>query len=281
LKGKHNFECFAKQFNVKIKHYHADNAPFGAHEFKADIANQDQGLTFSGVGTHHQNGVAERSIRTVTQWARTMLLHSILHWPEVADLKLWPFALDHKFFLWNNMPHRDTHLVPIEFFTSTKFQNYKHLERCHVWGSPVFVLDPALQDSKKIPKWNPRSRLGMYLGNIPVHSSTVARVLNLRTGYITAHYHTVHDDLFSTVHNDGTALGLLTPEFWNGLLRTGLEDNIVADYDRAGNLIPPPPLQDEWLTGQEHQVRDEARTRRHQRRTQTVPLQNSDAPATD
>jgi hypothetical protein len=69
LKGKHNFECFAKQFNVKIKHYHADNAPFGANEFKADIENQDQEQTLSGVGAHHQNGVAERSIRIVTQWA--------------------------------------------------------------------------------------------------------------------------------------------------------------------------------------------------------------------
>jgi hypothetical protein len=245
LKGEHNFECFAKQFNVKIKYYHADNAPLGANEFKADIANQDQELTFSGVGAHHQTGVAERSIRTITQWARAMLLHSILRWPEVADLKLWPFALDHAILLWNNMPHRDTRLAPIEVFTSTKFQNYKHLDRCHVWGSPSFVLDRALQDGKKIPKWNPRSRLGMYLGNSPVHSSTVARVLNIRTGYITAQYHTVHDDLFSTVHNDGTALGLLTPKFWNGLLRTGLEDNVVADYDQAGNFIPPPPLQDE------------------------------------
>jgi hypothetical protein len=125
-----------------------------------------------------------------------MLLHSILHWPEVADLKLLPFALDHAIFLWNNMPHRYTCLAPIKVFTLTKFQNYKHLERCHVWGSPVFVLDPALQDAKKIPKWNPISILGMYPGNSPVHSSTVTRVLNLRTGYITAQYHTVHDDLF-------------------------------------------------------------------------------------
>jgi hypothetical protein len=38
-------------------------------------------------------------------------------------------------------------------------------------------------------------------------------------------------------------------------------------------------LQDAWLTGQERQVRDEARTRHHQLRTQTVPLQHSDAPA--
>jgi hypothetical protein len=122
-------------------------------------------------------------------------------------------------------------------------------------GSPIFVLDPALQDGKKIPKWNPRSRLGMYLGNSPLHSSTVARVVNLRTGYITTKYHTVHDDIFITVHNDGTALGLLTPESWNGLFHTGLEYNVVADYDQAGNLIPPPPLKDEWLTGKERQVR--------------------------
>jgi hypothetical protein len=67
MKGKHNFKCFAKQFNVKIKHNRADNDPFGANEFKADIANQDQELKFSGVGSHHQNGVAGRSIRTVTQ----------------------------------------------------------------------------------------------------------------------------------------------------------------------------------------------------------------------
>jgi hypothetical protein len=157
------------------------------------------------------------------------------------------------------MPYRDTRLAPIEVFTSTKFQNYKHLERCHIWGSSVFVLDPALQDGRKIPKWNPRSRLGMYLGNSPVHSSIVARVLNLRSGYITAQSHTVHDDLFSTVHKYGTALGILTPEFWKGHLRTGLEDNIVANDDRAGNLIPLPPLQDEWLTGKERQVRDEAK----------------------
>jgi hypothetical protein len=77
------------------------------------------------------------------------------------------------------MTHRDTQLATIEVFTSTKFQNYKHLDRCHVWGSPNFVLDPALQDGKKIPKWNPRSTVGMYLGNSPAHSSTVARVLNL------------------------------------------------------------------------------------------------------
>jgi hypothetical protein len=111
------------------------------------------------------------------------------------------------------MPYREYHVAPIEVFTSMIFENYKHLERCHVWGSPVFVLDPALQDGKKIPKWDPRSRLGIYLGHSPLHSSTVARDLNLGMGYITAHYHAVHGNMCSTVHNNGTALGIWPPNF--------------------------------------------------------------------
>jgi hypothetical protein len=56
---------------------------------------------------------------------------------------------------------------------------------------------------------------------------------------------------------------------------------VVADYDRVVHVVPPPPLQDEWLTGQEHQVRDEDRARLNQRRTQTVPLRRSNTPAPD
>jgi hypothetical protein len=44
---------FCQKINVKIRHYHADNAPFGGNEFKADIANQDQELTVYGAGAHH------------------------------------------------------------------------------------------------------------------------------------------------------------------------------------------------------------------------------------
>jgi hypothetical protein len=46
----------------------------------------DQTIDFCGVGAHHQNGVAERDIFTVTEMARAMLLHAVLHWPDVTDL---------------------------------------------------------------------------------------------------------------------------------------------------------------------------------------------------
>jgi hypothetical protein len=28
-----------------------------------------------------------------------MMLHSIIHWPDSADLELWPFEMDHKVYL--------------------------------------------------------------------------------------------------------------------------------------------------------------------------------------
>jgi hypothetical protein len=103
-----------------------------------------------------------------------MLQHALL-WPDRADLKLWPFAMEHAVFLWNHMPKEDGTLSPMEMFTKQKMNNYEHLVRSHVWGCPVHVLDPKLQDGKMLPKWDPRARRGMCLGVSTEHaSSTVA-----------------------------------------------------------------------------------------------------------
>ena len=59
LRSKHAFEQFAAEHGVTIHAYRADNAPFGAQEFTADLARKHQTLTYSGTGAHHQNGVAE------------------------------------------------------------------------------------------------------------------------------------------------------------------------------------------------------------------------------
>ena len=67
LKAKHKFERFAHECGVNIRKYHADNAPFRAENFVNDCVLQGQAIDYSGVGAHHQNGVAERAIRTVTQ----------------------------------------------------------------------------------------------------------------------------------------------------------------------------------------------------------------------
>ena len=86
-----------------------------------------------------------------------------------------------------------TGLTPLELLTKEK-ADHKDLLRTHVWGCPVYVLDPALQAGKKIPKWNKRSRQGQFLGFSEEHSSLVARVLNLETGHVSPQFHVVFDN---------------------------------------------------------------------------------------
>ena len=77
--SKKNFERMAMYHGVGVQNYHGDNgAACTSREFAKHNEELDQGLTFSAVGVHHQNGVAERAIRTVVTLARTMLLHAAL-----------------------------------------------------------------------------------------------------------------------------------------------------------------------------------------------------------
>jgi hypothetical protein len=250
LRAKKSFEQFASSVGVSLQRFHADNVPFNSKEFRRNLETNGQPIVFSGTGAHHQNGVAERAIQTVTKWARAMLLHSILMWPDQADLSLWPFALDHAVYLWNNLPTQVSRLAPIEIFTSTRFPNYSHLRRLHVWGCPVYVLDPKLQDGHKIPKWSPRSRRGKFLGVSTSHSTTIGLILNLRTGFVSPQYHVVYDDEFTTVPNAESG-GLFNADNpfsaaqWQRLVASGSERVIVSDDDVLPALhrdwTPPPP----------------------------------------
>jgi hypothetical protein len=78
LQGKHNFERLATGSGVQIKAYRADNGIFAKSEIQNSAKSQGQVLTFSGVGAHHQHGIAERYIRTLTERSRTMLRHAMV-----------------------------------------------------------------------------------------------------------------------------------------------------------------------------------------------------------
>ena len=115
--------------------------PFHSHEFVSALAEAHQELVFSGIGAHHQNGVAKHVIKTITYWACTMMLHAILYWPEQAtDLSLWLFALEHAVWLWNHLPNQHTHLAPLKLFVGTTFDSLHHLHHSHVWGCPCLCL---------------------------------------------------------------------------------------------------------------------------------------------
>ena len=231
LQSKQAFEQFAAQFGVRLQSFRADNQPFSSAEFRSDCKLKGQTLDFSGVHAHHQNGVSERALRTVTQWARSLMLHSMLHWPDETDVTLWPMALEHAVYLWNYMPNAQSGLAPIEIFTGTKLSSHDTILRARVWGCPVYVLDPTLAEGKKLPKWKPRSRLGKFVGYSSEHSTNVGRVLNLQTGHVSPQFHLVYDEHFSSV----PALRLDSAQFdaavWRTLVHSGIENTFDSDRD--------------------------------------------------
>jgi len=242
LVGKRIFEREANDLGFKIKHFRADNGVFTSEEFKKDLTLKNQTLNFSGVGAHHQNGVAERSIKTVSYLARAMLIHASLRWPIQADLSQWPLAFDHAVYVYNRVPGSDG-LSPLEKWTNT-ISDHRDLKRLHPWGCPAYVLDPTLQDGKKIPKWKPRSRQGRFVGYSKSHSSTVALILNPTTSRISPQFHVLFDDLFTTVRGvDDMEDPVLENVDWDNLISLFGTDNYLDLEDPS---VVPPPLDPEW-----------------------------------
>ena len=168
--------------------------------------------------------------------ARSFMIHAALNWGEDGsdDLSLWSFALDHASWLYNRVPQRRSGITPMEMATSV-MSDHRDLARTHVWGCPCYVLEPKLQNNQKLPKWNRRARMGQFLGYSRVHSSTVALVRNLHTGFVSPQYHVVFDDKFETVFNDGRTdeeLDRICEELFAG----NKERYVEEEYDRDGIL---------------------------------------------
>jgi hypothetical protein len=248
--GKTKFEQMCWNLvGVTIKNFHSDNGVYDASVFCDDCITKDQSQTFSGVGAKHQNVVAEHNIQTICYWARHMMVHAAVHWPSNGsdNIRLWPFAVQHVFWLFNQFPNRVTGLNPLEVFTKTK-SDHPDLQRAHVWGCLVFDLDPCLQDGKKIPKWNRCSRLAQFVGFSPKHSTLAANVRHLQTNHVSPQFHLIHDDNFETILNDTPLDHPLSDKCLLDILETSCE--VYSDIERSEDgaiFYTPSPLDDIWL----------------------------------
>ena len=150
LEAKQQYEAFGKRYGRVLCHIHSDNGTFKAKDFKDAAAADNVKQSFSGVGAHWQNGIAERSIGAVTSLARSMLSHSMRRWPAVIDESFWTFAVRQACNILNMMPRSRKDTSNYELFTGEKPPLAP--SDFHVFGCPVYVLDARLQDSKKLPK---------------------------------------------------------------------------------------------------------------------------------
>ena len=247
INSKDSYERMCLEQGVIVESYHTDNGIYKSKAFVKEIITNRQGIRFSGVGAKWQNGAAEGAIRIVVSKARTMMIYAALHWPEVDDATLWPLAVSHAAYLYNHTPNPQSGIAPIEIFSQT-ISDCQALRNSHPWGCPVYVLDPRLTDSGgKIPKWQPRSRRGQYVGVSPVHAENIGLVRNLTTGYISPQYHLVYDDDFETVYS---SLDTEPPDVWEDLCVFHRFETVFDEH--------APTLADEWLTPEER-VHDVAR----------------------
>ena len=170
------------------------------------------------------------------------MIHSVLHWNASHDLSLLPMAMDHATWIWNHLPGSDG-LSAEEKFSGQKVASHSSLCRVHIWGCPAYVLEPRLQDGKKIPKFHPHSRQGRFVGFSKDHSSSVALILNRQTRKITPQFHCVFDDFFQTVHgvDDKHDINLDAID-WDHFIETVRTDKFFDEHDK----VPPPPLHRDW-----------------------------------
>jgi len=214
ISSKMAFEKLCMSYGFMVKNYRTDNGTFTAQSVINHISEKGQTISFSGAGAQHQNGVAERAIKTISEAARTIMLHAALRWPDAYDSALWPMAMQYAAGIYNEIPRGHGDVTPEELF-SLMHSSHSRLINARAWGCPAYVLEPQLRVAGgKLPKWQPRTRRGQFLGFSKTHSSTVGLIRNLRTGSITPQFHCVYDSEFETVASGNGE----TPENWTDLM---------------------------------------------------------------
>ncbi|KAL7496856.1 hypothetical protein ACHAWT_005049 [Skeletonema menzelii] len=200
LLAKLAYEKLLAQMGHKAKHFRADNGRFADKGFMKSIEDADQTITFCGVGHHGQNGIVEHKNKMLTLGARTLLLHGIRMWPQMIDSMFWPFALKAYAEQLNCLRVDEDGQTPESKMTGIPTTDLP-VANYHTLFCPVYVLDSRLQSAGGLgpPKWEPRSRIGVYCGHSPLHAGNVALVFNPRTGRVSPQFHCVFDDDFTTV----------------------------------------------------------------------------------
>jgi hypothetical protein len=142
IQAKQSYENMAFKHGVVVLSYLTDNGTFKAKSFVQHSCNHNQQIHYGGTNAHHQNGVAEQSICTVSNMAGAMILHTLAHWKQGIDA----MAVKYVTHVYNHTPNSQN-LCPTDLLTGITVPRHR-LHDMHTWGCPVYVLDPMLQAGK-------------------------------------------------------------------------------------------------------------------------------------
>ena len=194
------FEKTLSKADRLVTHYHADNRIFANNSFLESINKKDQKITFCAVGDHHQNRIIENKNKMLTLSGQTLLLHAIRHWPEMIDSMFWPFKMKAAAERHNSLLVNSKNQTPSSVLFNVELEAIS-VKTFHTLFCLVCVLDSRAQSKggPSPPKWEPRCRIGVYLGHSPFQARSVALVFNPTTGLVSPQFNFVFDESFSTV----------------------------------------------------------------------------------
>jgi hypothetical protein len=77
-----------------------------------------------------------------------MILHASMHWKNGIDPSLWPMSVTYATHIYNSNPKYG--ISPLHIFTGIILPRHRLMDM-HVWGCPVYVLDPKVQQGRTLP----------------------------------------------------------------------------------------------------------------------------------
>ena len=111
--SKIKFEKEALRSGNIVRRYRTDNGIYTSKEFMKEIYKENQGISHSGVGWHHHNGVAENNIKIIIRNDRVMQIYASMRWTTCSDKSLWPMSVLHEVQLCNHIPRIGSNLSPL------------------------------------------------------------------------------------------------------------------------------------------------------------------------
>lgn len=144
-----NVQCLLDISDVDLKKLRSDGGgEYMGKQFKDVLVQNKIKHEQSAPYSPHQNGVAERSWRTLFDMGRCLLIGSKL--PQ----DLWPYALMHAAYIRNRCYVERLSQTPYFMLTGRK----PDLSNMHVFGSVCFTLE------QKRSKLDPKSKRGIFVG---------------------------------------------------------------------------------------------------------------------
>ena len=101
IRAKQTYEKHCLDHRFMVGTYLPANRVFKANTFVNHIKNRAQ-RRFCRVNAHHQNGITERAIKTVSDMSRAMMLHASVHWKNGIDSFLWPMPTTCAAYIYNH-----------------------------------------------------------------------------------------------------------------------------------------------------------------------------------